>query len=92
MHFDLVVRQRHDQLIALDKNIITISLEESIVTDMIAQKHPMMKAYKKYCPTYELLYSARRLIESRIIESAAYCNQIMLVPLYLNSTQNMSVN
>ena len=45
-HFDLVVRQRHDQLIALDKNIITISLEESIVTDMIAQKHPMMKAKK----------------------------------------------
>ncbi len=37
-------------------------------------------------------YSARRLIGSRIIESAAYCNHIMLVPLYLNSTQNSSVN
>ena len=46
MHFDLVVRQRHDQLIALDKNIITISLQETIVTDMIAQAHPMMKAKK----------------------------------------------
>lgn len=45
-HFDLVVRQRHDQLIALDKNIITISLQETIVTDMIAQAHPMMKAKK----------------------------------------------
>ena len=37
-------------------------------------------------------YSARRLIGSRIIESAAYSNQILLVPLYLNSTQNTSVN
>ena len=30
-------------------------------------------------------YRACHLIGSRIIESAAYCNQIMLVPLYLNS-------
>lgn len=45
-HFDLVLRQRHDQLIALDKNIITICLEESVVTDMIAKAHPMMKAKK----------------------------------------------
>ncbi len=37
-------------------------------------------------------YSARRFIGSQIIESAAYCNQIMLVPLYLNSTQNTLVN
>ena len=33
-----------------------------------------------------------RLIGSRIIESAAYCNQILLVSLYLNSTQNTSFN
>ena len=46
MHFDFVVRDRHDQLIALNKNIITISLQETIVTDMIAQAHPMMKAKK----------------------------------------------
>jgi len=38
------------------------------------------------------LYSARRIIGSRIIESAAYCNQILMGPLYLNCTQNMSVN
>ncbi len=38
-----------------------------------------------------VLYSARRLIGSRIIESAAYCNQVLLAPLYLNSTHNMSV-
>lgn len=44
--FDLVVRQRHDQLIALDKNIITLCLQETITTDMIAQCHPMMKAKK----------------------------------------------
>ena len=37
-------------------------------------------------------YSARRLIGSRIIESAAYCNQKLLAHLYLNSTQNTSVN
>ena len=43
-------------------------------------------------PIKKRWYSARCLIGSRIIESAAYCNQIMLVPLYLNSTQNTSVN
>ncbi len=43
--------------------------------------------YKKHCK-----YSVRRLIGSRIIESAAYCNQIMLFPLYLNSTQKTLVN
>ena len=37
-------------------------------------------------------YSYRRLIRSRIIISAAYCNQILLVPLYLNSTQNTLVD
>ncbi len=37
-------------------------------------------------------YSARHLIGSRIIESAAYCNQILLVLLYFNSTQNMLVH
>jgi len=37
-------------------------------------------------------YSARRLIGSRIIESAAYSNQILMAPLYFNSTQNTSVN
>ncbi len=35
-------------------------------------------------------YSARRLIGTRIIESAAYCNQKLLAHLYLNSTQNTS--
>ncbi len=37
------------------------------------------------------MYSARRLIGSRIIESAAYCNQKLLALLYLNRTQNTSV-
>ena len=32
------------------------------------------------------------LIRSWIIESAAYCNQILLVPLYITSTQKTSVN
>jgi len=31
----------------------------------------------------KLKYSASRSIGSRIIESAAYCNQILLVPLHI---------
>jgi hypothetical protein len=31
------------------------------------------------------IYSARRLMGSRIIESHAYCNQMLLAPLYINS-------
>jgi len=34
----------------------------------------------------------RGFIRSPLIESAAYCNQILLVPLYLNSAQNALVN
>ena len=41
---------------------------------------------------YELKYSASCLIGSRIIESAAYYNQILLVLLHLNGTQKMLVN
>jgi hypothetical protein len=37
-------------------------------------------------------YSARRLIGSQIIESAAYCNQIFLVQFCLNGKQNTSDN
>ncbi len=37
-------------------------------------------------------YSARRLIGSRLTESAAYCKQKMIAHLYPNSTQNTSVN
>ena len=36
-------------------------------------------------------YSDRRLTESRTIKSASSSNQILLVPSYLNSTQNTSV-
>jgi hypothetical protein len=37
-------------------------------------------------------YSARRLMGSRIIESAAYCNQIFLSRLYIDNAQNTLVN
>ncbi len=40
----------------------------------------------------QLLYSSRRLIGSRILESVAYFNQKLQAHLYLNSTQNTSVN
>jgi hypothetical protein len=36
-------------------------------------------------------YSARRLMESWLIESAAYCNQIFLAQFYINNSQNTSV-
>ena len=36
-------------------------------------------------------HSGRRLIGSRIIESAAYCDQILLVPLHLYSLQTTLV-
>jgi hypothetical protein len=39
-----------------------------------------------------LIYIASRLIGSRVIESAAYCNQKLLAHLHLSSTQNTSVN
>ena len=40
----------------------------------------------------DTVYSACRFIETRIIESAAYWNQILPIPLYLLSTQKASVN
>jgi hypothetical protein len=38
------------------------------------------------------MYSARRLMGSRIIESAAYCNQISLSQVYIDRAQITSVN
>lgn len=46
MTFDTVLRERHDALMSLDKNIITIALQESVITDMIAKAYPMIKAKK----------------------------------------------
>jgi hypothetical protein len=37
---------------------------------------------------FKLYDSARRLIGLRLIESAAYYNQILLAQLYINSAQN----
>ncbi len=43
--------------------------------------------------SYNSSYSARRLMGSRrIVDSAAYCNQILLAQICINSTQNTSVN
>ncbi len=39
-----------------------------------------------------ILKQKRSLIGSRIIESAAYCNQTLMALLYLYSTQSTSVN
>ncbi len=39
-----------------------------------------------------MVYSARHLMGSRLIESASYDNQILLVQSYLNSAQNTLAN
>jgi hypothetical protein len=39
-----------------------------------------------------MIYSARRLMGSRIIESAAYWNQISLAQVHINRAQNTTVN
>lgn len=43
---DKVYRERHTDLINLDKNICTLALVEEIITDMVSVKYPMMKAKK----------------------------------------------
>ncbi len=45
-----------------------------------------------FLEVFKQQYISSRLIGSRIIEPAAYCNQKLLAHLYLNSTQNTSVN
>ena len=50
------------------------------------------KKYKLPLQQFHARYSSRRWIGSQIIESSDYCNQTLLVPHYLNSTQNTSVN
>jgi hypothetical protein len=40
----------------------------------------------------EVRYSARRLMGSRMMESAAYCNQVLLAQICTNSAQITSVN
>ncbi len=55
-----------------------------------------LKIRKKINSEMQLLIicdkNMRRLMGSRIIESAAYCNQILLAHLNTNSAQNASVN
>lgn len=46
MQFDMTLRERHDALIALDKNIIVNALVEDVITDMVAKAYPMFKAKK----------------------------------------------
>ncbi len=40
----------------------------------------------------QMVYNARRLMGSQIIESDTYCNQILLAQLYLKGAQKASVN
>ncbi len=58
----------------------------------IFQSHIHEFTGKKTAYNEGRLYSACRLIGSRIIESAAHSNQILMPLLYFNSTQNTSVN
>jgi len=52
--FDLVSRQRIEQILDIDKNIIMTALEEQINDGGILKKHPMYKAnkFKMMLPSY----------------------------------------
>ena len=52
----------------------------------------LLRSLKRLLFFHPSKHCAHRSIGSRIKESAAYCNQILLVLLYLMYTQNTSVN
>ena len=54
MDFDLVSRQRIEQITSIDKNIIITALEEQVNDGGILKKHPMYKAnkFKTMLPSY----------------------------------------
>ena len=62
---------------AIPKEMSFISAIKEVVNEGDVKKAKMRLSY----------YSVFHLIGSRKIESAAYCNHILLVPLYLNSTK-----
>ncbi len=69
-----------------------LTLYEKLHSNFIISIFVTMAIFNTLKIFLESKYSARRLIGSRIIESAAYCNQKLLAHLFLNSTQNTSVN
>jgi hypothetical protein len=70
-------------------------LQRSINKNCFMKSSDLSK-YRKFVVIHILnfstMYSARRLIGSRIIESVPYCNHKWLSLLYLNSSQNTSVD
>ena len=75
-----------------------LAVKVNVATSSLHMRFLHCVGFWKYLPCFLNVYgnhnnySACHLIGSRIIESAAYCKQILLVPLFLNSTQNTSVN
>jgi hypothetical protein len=53
--FDYHLRQKHDELLNLNQDIITITLEENIIENMVAKKFLMLKA-KKFKETIPAQY------------------------------------
>jgi len=81
-HVEIIITYDH-QMYRLKRSFLWIGVERG----------------KWYCKIYKinrglltaknqliLIYSARRLIRSRLIESAAYSNQILMALLYFNNT------
>ncbi len=65
-----------------------VSLEGNFDFSMVQTKNFEKEHFQKL--TFDN-YSAHRLMGSWIIESAAYCSQILLARFYINSAQNTSV-
>jgi hypothetical protein len=76
---------------ALDTHFV-IYAYHSTVTKGASVQVSFFNDFFSFFVDLKLRYSARRFMGSRIIESAAYCNQILLAQLYLNSAKNTSVN
>ncbi len=72
----------------IDTRWLSINRDVSVVRIVIKllERNRILKCIKEHTPLnhrkFLNCYSVRRLIGSRIIESAAYCNQINVIPLY----------
>ena len=66
-------------------NCPKILLEGLVYDRVLGIVHKLFHYTKLPVPLFK--YSARRLIGLQIWESAAYCDQILPMPLYLNRTQ-----
>ncbi len=88
------------------QRLIIAIVTHSFIIQMIPFPKPLVRGKEKHMNRFLLWSSVDTKVlgsyldsqklrtdpGSRLIESAAYCNQILLAPLCINSTQNTSVN